>query len=137
MKPVVRNTLAVVAGVVVGSVVNMSLVTLGPSIVPPPPGADVTTVEGLERSLPLFEPRHFVFPFLAHAVGTLVGAALTAWLAATQKLALALVIGVVFLAGGVANAFMLSAPLWFEVFDIVAAYIPVAWLGARPFVKRA
>jgi hypothetical protein len=66
-----------------------------------------------------------------------VGAALTAWLAATQKLALALVIGVVFLAGGVANAFMLSAPLWFEVFDIVAAYIPVAWLGARPFVKRA
>jgi hypothetical protein len=128
---VVRNVLAVVAGVVIGSVVNMALVMAGPSIIPPPPGADVTTMEGLTRALPLFEPRHFLFPFLAHALGTLAGATVTALLAAGHRLVLALVIGVVFLAGGIANAFMLPGPAWFDVVDIVGAYIPMAWLGAR------
>lgn len=137
MNPVVRNVLAVLAGVVAGAVVNMALVMAGPSIIPPPPGSDVTTMEGLKSSLPLFEPRHFLFPFLAHALGTLAGAALTALLAASRQLALALVIGVVFLAGGVANSFMLPGPAWFNVLDMVGAYIPMAWLGARLGTKKA
>lgn len=131
MNPVVRNVLAVLAGVVAGSIVNMALVMAGPSVIPPPPGADVTTMEGLRSSLPLFEPRHFLFPFLAHAMGTCAGAAVTALLAASGQLALALVIGVVFLAGGVANTVMLPGPAWFNVLDMVGAYIPMAWLGAR------
>jgi hypothetical protein len=109
----------------------MGLVMLGPAIVPPPSGADVTTMEGLKASLHLFEPRHFVFPFLAHALGTLAGAAATALIAATRNPELAMVVGVVFLAGGVANSFMLPAPMWFIVLDLVGAYIPMAWLGAR------
>jgi hypothetical protein len=131
VNPVVRNVLAVLAGVVIGSIVNMALVMAGPSVIPPPPGADVTTMEGLMRSLHLFEPRHFLFPFLAHALGTLVGAAVTAMLAASRRLGLALVIGVVFLAGGIANTFMLPGPMWFNVLDIVGAYLPMAWLGAQ------
>jgi hypothetical protein len=136
MNAVVRNVLAVLAGVVVGAIVNMALVMAGPSIIPPPPGADVTTMEGLQRSLHLFEPRHFLFPFLAHALGTLAGATVTALLAASRKFELALVIGVVFLAGGVANSFMLPGPTWFNVLDMVGAYIPMAWLGARVATNR-
>lgn len=137
MNPVVRNVLAVLTGVVVGAIVNMALVMAGPSIIPPPSGADVTTMEGLQRSLHLFEPRHFLFPFLAHALGTLAGATVTALLAVSRKLGLALVIGVVFLAGGVANTFMLPGPTWFNVLDMVGAYIPMAWLGARFGISRA
>lgn len=129
MKPVARNVLAVVAGVVVGSVVNMALVTVGPAIVPPPAGADVTTMEGLMASMHLFEPRHFVFPFLAHALGTLAGATATGWMAAGRVRLLALVIGGVFLAGGVTNLFVLPGPAWFNALDLVAAYLPMAWLG--------
>ena len=136
MNPVVRNVLAVLAGVVIGSIVNMALVMAGPSVIPPPPGADVTTMEGLTRSLHLFEPRHFLFPFLAHALGTLAGAAVTALLAASRKRGLALVIGVVFLAGGVANTFMLPGPMWFNVLDMVGAYLPMAWIGGRLAVGR-
>ncbi len=33
MKPVVRNTLAVAAGVFMGGVVNMALVNIGPSVI--------------------------------------------------------------------------------------------------------
>lgn len=131
MKPTVRNVLAVVAGVVIGSVVNMALVTLGPTLIPPPAGADVTTMEGLKQSLHLFEPRHFLFPFLAHALGTLAGAALAAGLGASRRPMLAMIVGGLFLCGGIANSFMLPGPTWFNVLDVVAAYIPMAWLGAR------
>lgn len=131
MKPIIRNTLAVLAGLVVGSVVNMGLIMVGGKVIPPPPGADVTTAEGLKASIHLFEPRHFVFPFLAHALGTLAGACLTATLAATRRTALALVIGVGFLAGGVASAFMIPAPPWFIAVDLLAAYLPMGWLGGR------
>jgi hypothetical protein len=131
VKPTVRNVLAVVAGVVIGSVVNMVLVTLGPMLIPPPAGADVTTMEGLKQSLRLFEPRHFLFPFLAHALGTLAGAALAAGLGASRRSMLAIIVGGVFLCGGIANSFMLPGPTWFNVLDVVAAYIPMAWLGAK------
>lgn len=131
MKPVVRNVLAVVAGVVIGSVVNMALVTLGPTLIPPPAGADVTTMEGLKQSLHLFEPRHFLFPFLAHALGTLAGAALAAGLGAGRRPMLAMVVGGVFLCGGIANSFILPGPGWFNALDVIVAYLPMAWLGGR------
>lgn len=54
MHPILRNILAVIAGAVLGSVANMCLVTIGPSLIPPPEGAVVTTLEGLKASLHLF-----------------------------------------------------------------------------------
>ena len=131
MKPVVRNILAVVLGFVAGSVVNMALILVSASVIAPPAGADLTTAEGLKAALPLFEPKHFIFPFLAHALGTLVGATVAAAFAATHKRQMALVIGVLFLAGGVANVMMLPSPIWFTVLDLIGAYLPMAWLGGR------
>lgn len=129
MPTILRNVLAVVAGFVIGGVVNMAIVTLGPMLVPPPPGVDVTNPESLAQSIHLFEPRHFLAPFLAHAVGTYTGA-LVAWLvAASHKATFAYVIGVLFLCGGIAAALMIPAPAWFLVADLVLAYLPMAWLA--------
>ena len=130
MNPTVRNILAVVAGVVLGSLVNMGLVILGPMLIPPPEGADLSTAEGFAAALPLLDARHFLMPFLAHALGTLLGSFTTARIAANRELQLAMVVGVVFLAGGIAAANMIPAPTWFIVLDLVAAYLPMAWLGA-------
>ena len=69
-----RALLSVVLGLLVGSTVNMGLIMLSGKVIPPPADADVTTMEGLRASLHLFEAKHFVFPFLAHALGTVVGA---------------------------------------------------------------
>ena len=69
MNPIIKNILAVIAGVVFGSVVNMGIILIGGSIIPPPDGADVTTMEGLKACLHLCEPKHFLMPFLAHALG--------------------------------------------------------------------
>jgi hypothetical protein len=136
MKPLFRNVLAVVGGILVGGTVNMALVFAGPHIIAPPAGADVTTMEGLKASLHLFGPQHFVFPFLAHALGTLTGAAVAARLAASRPLMLAMVIGVLYLAGGVANTLTLPGPTWFNALDNVVAYLPMAWLGASLVTRR-
>ena len=129
MKPVVRNILAVVAGVVIGSILNMAIVSVSGKIIPPPNGADVTTLEGLRSSIHLFEPKHFLMPFLAHALGTLIGAAVAALLAANRRFLLAMIVGAVFLLGGIANVLMLPSPMWFNAVDLIAAYFPMAWLG--------
>ncbi|WP_291965521.1 hypothetical protein [Maribacter sp.] len=129
MNPVVKNILAVVAGVVVGSIVNMGIIMISGSIIPPPEGGDITTMVGLKATMHLFEPKHFIFPFLAHALGTLVGAFVATRIAATRKMLMALVIGLFFLIGGTANIAMLGGPMWFTALDIIVAYMPMAYVG--------
>lgn len=131
MNPILKNSIAVIVGLVVGSLVNIGLVNLGPHVVPLPDGADVSTMESLKASMALFKPINFLFPFLAHALGTLAGAFATAKLAASHGPKLALVVGVFFLAGGIAAANMLGGPMWFTVTDLVLAYLPMAWLGGK------
>ena len=74
MGKTIRTIVAVVLGLAVGGVVNMGLILLSPMVIPPPPGVDVTDMESLAASMHLFQFRHFVFPSLAHAGGTLVAA---------------------------------------------------------------
>lgn len=63
MNPIIRNAIAVIAGAVFGSIVNMGIIMLSGHIIPPPDGADVTTMEGLKTSMHLFQPKHFIFLF--------------------------------------------------------------------------
>ena len=126
-----RNVLAVLAGIVIGGGVNMALIMLSPSLIPPPPGVDVTNAESLGRSIHLFEPRHFVMPFLAHALGSFVGAIAAYLLAASHQARLAYGVGAFFLLGGISASFMIPAPAWFIALDLTAAYLPMAWLGIQ------
>ena len=134
MNPIFRNILALIAGLAGGSIVNMGLIELGGVVIPAPAGTDTSTTEGLQAAMPLFELKHFIFPFLAHAIGTLVGAWLAALIAASNKLTFAMVIGCLFFLGGAYMAFILPSPPWFNILDLVVAYIPMAWLGYK-FVR--
>jgi hypothetical protein len=131
MHPILRNVLAVITGLVIGSAVNMALVYLGPVLIPLPDGADVTTPEGLAASIALFQPQHFLFPFLAHALGTLSGAWLAVTLGASRYQLLAGIISGFFLLGGIANVAMIGGPLWFNALDLTMAYLPMGWLALR------
>ena len=131
MPTLLRNGIALLAGILIGGAVNSALIVLSPSLIPPPAGVDVNDAESLRTSIHLFEPRHFIMPFLAHALGTLAGALAAYSIAVTHKLLIALVVGVVFLAGGVAASFMIPAPAWFIALDLIVAYIPMAWLATR------
>ena len=131
MNPILKNVFAVVAGVAIGMLVNIGLVTISGYVIPPPEGVVTTDTESLAKSMHLFEARHFIFPFLAHALGTLVAAFIAAKMAVSHNMKLALGIGVFFLLGGIAAVIMLPAPLWFEILDLAAAYLPMGWLGAK------
>lgn len=131
MRNVVRNGLALLAGIGIGTAVNMALITVSASLIPPPAGVDVSSAEGLSKGMHLMEPRHFIMPFLAHALGTLAGALAAYLIAATTKAQIAYAIGAVFLCGGVAAIFMIPAPAWFIALDLVAAYLPMAWLAIQ------
>ncbi|MCJ8321054.1 MAG: hypothetical protein MJK12_15550 [Colwellia sp.] len=135
MKYIMLNSIAILGGLVLGSVVNMGLISLGAELIPPPAGVDVSSMEALEKAMPLFMPKHFVFPFLAHSLGTLAGAVFAAKVAATHKLIIAFVIGLAFLTGGIAMVFSLPSPIWFNSLDLIVAYLPMAYLGYK-FVNR-
>lgn len=126
-----RNVLAILAGLAIGGGVNMALIMISPSLIPLPAGVDVNNPESLSNAMHLFEPRHFVMPFLAHALGTLAGALVAYLIAATYKAPIAYVIGAVFLCGGVAASFMIPAPAWFIALDLLVAYLPMAWLSVQ------
>jgi len=84
MHPIIQNILAVIAGVILGMMVNMGLIILGPMLIPPPEGVNMTDMESINASIHLLEPKNYIFPFLAHALGTLTGAFLAARLAARR-----------------------------------------------------
>ena len=125
----VKALLAVIAGLIAGSVVNMGLIMISGHVIPPPAGADMTTAEGLKASMHLLEPRHFIFPFLAHALGALSGAFVATKLASKSGWFPAIAVGTLFLVGGVLAARMIPAPTWFIGLDLLLAYLPTAWIG--------
>ncbi len=131
MHPILKNIIAVVAGLLLGGAVNMGIIILSDGIIAPPEGADLKTMEGLKAAMPLMEPKHFLLPFLAHALGTLVGAFIAARFAANHFMKWGLFIGACFLVGGIANIFMLPSPIWFTVLDLGVAYLPMGYIGAK------
>ena len=61
----------------------------------------------------------------------LAGAFVAALLAPNRSLVPPMVVGALFLAGGIANVIMLPSPMWFTLVDLFLAYLPTAWLGSR------
>ncbi|SMD36357.1 hypothetical protein SAMN04488029_2849 [Reichenbachiella faecimaris] len=129
MNPILKNILALIAGIVIGSLVNIGLIMLGHALVPPPEGMNPMDLESLKEFMPMFETKHFIGPFLAHGLGTLAGAFATAKIAANHQLKFALAIGVWFLYGGISMVLDFPSPMWFNVLDLSMAYLPMAWMG--------
>ena len=129
MNPILRNILITVAAIIIGGLVNGAIIALSSSLVPLPEGIDPTDMNSLKENIHRFEVQHFIMPFLAHALGTLVGGFLSAKFSASHHRLVAFLVGIVFLAAGIANVMMLPAPMWFNVLDLVVAYIPMAYLG--------
>lgn len=130
MHPMIRNILAIAAGIIIGGLINFGLIMIGYSIFPLE-GLDPNDMESFKTAAVNMKTHHFIFPFLAHAIGTLVGAYVAARFAADRKTVCALIIGVFFLYGGIDAARIIPAPTWFVVADIALAYLPMAWLGGK------
>ncbi len=131
MPTILRNILAVIVGIFVGSVINMAIITVGPMVIPPPEGVDMSDMDNFAENLKLLKPANFIPPWLAHALGTLVGAFIAATVAASHKMKFALGIGAFFLLGGIMMVAMVGGPIWFNVLDLIGAYLPMGFLGGK------
>ncbi len=132
MNPILRNILGVIAGMAVGMLINGGLINISGSLIPLPEGVDPNDFESIKTNMHLYSPKHFLMPFLAHALGTLGGAFTMAKIAASHQVKLGLLIGAFFLIGGVMMVQMLpQTPTWFAALDILVAYLPMGWLGAK------
>jgi hypothetical protein len=136
MKTIIRNILAVVIGWIAGSFINMTLINAGHRVFPIE-GIDLNNFEELVAIIPHLDFNYFIFPFLAHAFGTLTGAFFAALIAPTHKMVFAFSIGSLFLIGGIIMCFLIPAPIWFIALDVLIAYIPMAWIGSKIAQKIA
>ncbi|MFM7643558.1 MAG: hypothetical protein ACKO5N_02075 [Sphingomonadales bacterium] len=127
-----KSILLSVLGLFIGALTNGLIVKLGTALVKAPKGFDLNTPEGLAKAMPHMGFEHFVFPFLAHAIGTLIGAYFVTRVRVNRPLINAMAIGFAFLAGGVMMVLTLpQTPLWFILLDLVVAYLPMAYLGYK------
>jgi len=129
MKKIIVNIVAVLVGLFAGAFVNGGIINISGEIIAPPVGSNMKTMEGLIQAMPLMEPKHFIMPFLAHALGTLIGAILCSLIARSNQLVLSLSIGLSFFIGGFMMVFQLPAPLWFDFVDLIFAYFTMAYVG--------
>ena len=114
--------------------VNLGLINAGHKVLPID-GVSPDDMEALAEAMPHLDFEYFVFPFLAHALGTLVGAIVAGLVAASHKMIFVWVIGALFFIGGIMVNYMVQGPLWFTIADIALAYIPMAWIAGKIALK--
>jgi len=130
----VRNILAVIAGLVVGMVVNIAFVMVNLALFPMPEGTDMndpTAFAGYVETLPATA---FILVLAAHLGQSFVGGWVAARLGASRPVLLALIVGVFTLLGGIANAMQVPMPAWMYVeFPL---YLVVAWAAGVLEARR-
>ena len=122
LKVIIKNIGIFIAGITLGGIINMSLIITGGLVFP-----------FYENFNPMnainWDFKYFIFPFLAHALGTLSGSFIASKLSNNKSNIIPLIIGIYFLAGGIYMMTILPAPTWFIILDLSLCYIPMAFLG--------
>jgi hypothetical protein len=122
---IVKGILSILCGIVAGSIVNASIILLAFAVLRAPDGINLFDAESFKANADKFTAANFVGTWLAHLLGTLVGAFVAAKIAPVRKMIFAIAVGVWFLFGGLYAATLVQAPIWYLVADL-ALYIPVA-----------
>ena len=122
MKQLLKNIGILIFGIIIGMIVNMGLIILGGMIVPMSETIDPMNAINLDF-------KYFIFPFLAHSIGTLSSAFIVSKISRNSHIIMPLIVGLYFLSGGIYMVTILPAPTWFVLLDVILGYIPMALLG--------
>ena len=122
MNTIFKNILAILGGGLIGMMVNMGLIITGNQLIPFEDGIN-------PMNATMWDIKYFIFPFLAHAIGTLSGAFIASKISKHYNRAVAIAVGVYFLSGGIYMVKILPAPTWFICLDLILCYLPMALLG--------
>ena len=122
IKTLLRNIGALILGIIIGSIINMGLIICGGNIFPFP--ENFNSMDALNWDI-----KYFLFPFLAHSMGTFSGAFIASKISKKNDQSVAIAVGVYFLSGGIYMVTILPAPIWFICLDLILCYLPMALLG--------
>ena len=130
-----RQVAAVLIGILIGSALNMGLIELNSSVLfPAPEGLDLSDPDQFNAYIAGLPTLAFLVVLVAHLGQAFVGGLVAARLAASHPMTLALVVGVVSLAGGIAAMTMIDGPDWLII--ELPLYIVAAWCAGHLEVKR-
>jgi hypothetical protein len=130
-----RNILAVIAGLFVGSLVNMAIIQLNMRVLfPVPEGVDLRDMEQLTAHMQTLPVTAFLVVMVAHLGQAFVGGWVAARLAAVRPMILAMIVGGVSLAGGISAMLMIDGPGWMAV--ELPLYLVAAWLAGSIELRR-
>ncbi len=124
-----RNIGAVILGLIVGMIVNMLILQINSMFFPLPEGLDPTDYDALKSAMQSQPAAAWIGVIAAHLGQAFVGGWVAARLGVSRPLLLALIVGGLSLAGGIANAVMLSTPAWTWI--EMPLYLVVAWLAGK------
>ena len=103
-------------------IINMGLIIIGGTIFPLPENFE--PMNAINWNI-----KYFLFPFLAHSIGTFSGAFVASKLSKNYHIIIPIIVGLYFLSGGIYMVMILPAPTWFICLDLIVSYIPMALLG--------
>ena len=130
-----RNAGAVGLGLVLGMALNMAIIQLNMNLFfPAPAGMDMNDPEQFNAYIAGLPMAAFLVVMLAHLGQSFVGAWIAARLGASRPLLLAMIIGVISLAGGIWAMTIIKGPDWMMI--ELPLYLVAAWLAGRLEQKR-
>lgn len=125
-----RYISSIIAGVLIGFFAISLIEALGHFITPPPEGVNITDAESISAYMKDIPLASLLMVWLAYIIGSFVAGLITAVLLRKNQLKAAVACGVLILAAGALNLYLIPHPLWFSIGTILT-YIPFAVLGAH------
>ena len=130
-----RNVLAVLVGLIAGSMVNMALILLNSYVLyPMPEGTDMNDSEQMNAYVATLPATAFLVVLAAHLGQSFVGGWVAARMGKSRPVLLAMIIGVLSLIGGIMNMMNITeGPSWMVI--ELPLYLVVAWFAGRMVQK--
>lgn len=126
-----KNLIAAFVGLILGTIVNLGLITLGMALFPYPESMDFSSMESVRENMKLLGPQYFLFPLLGHALGAVLGAFIATKLAKENALRISLLIGAFYCLMGMGMILNCGGPTWYIIADLAFAYFPMSLVGYR------
>ena len=130
-----KNALAVVAGLLAAFVVFTAIEGLSSIIHPPPPGLNMKNPEMMKEYIATLPLSAKIMVLAAYVIGSLVAGVVVAKVSKSSDKKLPIITGSILTVAAIANLFMIPAPIWFVVINLLI-YIPFVLLGHSKIIKR-
>lgn len=118
-----RIVLATIIGLIVGNGINMAIISFG---MPVQVEAGADQYEAIREMMKSFTVVDFMIPLAAHVLGILAGLIVARLICKTSNIPI-YIIGALHILGTIVNIFMIPAPTWFIIVDLILPIIIIVY----------